>query len=728
MSASGRHVIAVIGIDRYHHWRPLDNAVSDAMGAAAVFQRLGFAQITAPLLDDAATGSAIQSLVTDDLKQLGPDDSLVVFYAGHGGTRRHTLGDRAVKTGYLIPVDASDAPDRVSTWLDLEGWLRAVALLPPRHILVMLDACYSGIALDPVIKWRDIATNEDAPLATLHARRSRRIITSALDDQLTLDSGPVHGHSLFTGCLIEALTGGLQRGGERVATSSELGLYVQRRVSTYPHSQQTPDFGAFAFDDRGEMMIPLAIEPPGAESASAPAPMADSTATVPAPPPAPATSSGPRPRAMRRRLWTGLAIAAALGGAGTTLTLRTPEPQTSTAPKPVEPQPAEPRRAEPQRVASTSAAPKPPEPQALQPAAIDPSKAAASTTAPAALPTDAARPAPADPSKSVAKVTVPRASEAPPTARVSGGPSCADLMPKLGRYPGLLPPGTPSAAAPRLEFRETNRGPFLPEFPAVPVVVDGEALLLEAPRDKKLVVSRATDRQVIRTIPLPWDLFQMEFEAAVGEQTIGLLTKGLSLIVLDKKTWDVQRVTSVLQGVSLRGNELRLSHIAAGGGKFGIAIAGRPVARSERWTWVWVTVDEEGSVRSNPRYIDGTAPQMEPRVAWTGSQFVVLGGTGKFWPESLGVYAMPSMEDAAPVYTSWLEPVPKRTILVGGAFIWRNGLLHVGMLSSEVKIPQIVHADLKGHVAIERCPQVKVPDVQSYLCPDGYTCIYTDPL
>jgi hypothetical protein len=50
------------------------------------------------------------------------------------------------------------------------------------------------------------------------------------------------------------------------------------------------------------------------------------------------------------------------------------------------------------------------------------------------------------------------------------------------------------------------------------------------------------------------------------------------------------------------------------------------------------------------------------------------------------------------------------------------------MLSSEVKIPQIVHADLKGHVAIERCPQVKVPDVQSYLCPDGYTCIYTDPL
>jgi uncharacterized caspase-like protein len=255
MSKSGRHVIAVIGIDRYHHWQRLNNAVSDAMGAAAVFLRLGFEQVTAPLLDDAATGRAIQSLVTDQLNWLGPDDSLVLFYAGHGGTRRHTLGDRVVKTGYLIPVDASDASDGASTWLDLEGWLRAVALLPPRHILVVLDACYSGIALDPAIKWRDISTREDTPLPALHARRSRRIITSALDDQLTLDSGPVHGHSLFTGCLIEGLTEGLRRNGDRVATSSELGLYVQRCVSTYPHSRQTPDFGAFAFDDRGEMMI-----------------------------------------------------------------------------------------------------------------------------------------------------------------------------------------------------------------------------------------------------------------------------------------------------------------------------------------------------------------------------------------------------------------------------------------------------------------------------------------
>ena len=258
--SAGRNVIAVIGIDRYDHWPPLSNAVRDATGAAALFGRLGFEEITAPLLGDRATGMAIQSLVTDDLMTLGPDDSLVLFYAGHGGTRGHRLGDEVIKAGYLIPVDASVSPDRVSTWVDLEGWLRAVSLLPAKHILVVLDACHSGIALDPIIKWRDIGSWQDTPLATLQARRSRRIITSALDDQVALDGGPVHGHSLFTGCLIEGLTGGIRGDRGAATTGSELGLYVQRRVQTYPNSRQTPDFGTFAFDDRGEMVIPLVIE------------------------------------------------------------------------------------------------------------------------------------------------------------------------------------------------------------------------------------------------------------------------------------------------------------------------------------------------------------------------------------------------------------------------------------------------------------------------------------
>jgi hypothetical protein len=257
VESSGRNLIAVIGIDHYQHWRWLGNAVHDAEGASKQFQQLGFAHATVPLLDDRATGKAMWALVTHELKALGADDSLVLFYAGHGATQKHRLGDDVVKTGYLIPVDAED---EVFTWVDLEGWLRAVALLPAKHILVILDACHSGIALDPIIKWRDKGSWRDEPLSMLNARRSRRIITAALDDQVALDSGPMHGHSLFTGCLIEGLRHDLRRRGVQATTGSELGLYVQKRVESYPHSRQTPDFGTFAFDDRGEMVIPLPVE------------------------------------------------------------------------------------------------------------------------------------------------------------------------------------------------------------------------------------------------------------------------------------------------------------------------------------------------------------------------------------------------------------------------------------------------------------------------------------
>jgi hypothetical protein len=269
----GRNVIAMVGIDNYLHWPSLSNAVSDARGAQTVFHELGFDEITPPLFNEDATGHAIRALVADDLMHhLTPSDSLILFYAGHGGTRTQTLGTETIKTGYLIPVDATNTPNRVSTWIELESWLRKVSLLPAKHILVIIDACYSGIALGPIIKWRDGISYLETPLATLQMRRSRRIITSALDDERALDSGPIHGHSLFTGCLIEGLRGGLIRDSEGLTTGSQIGLYVQRRVRSYPNSRQTPDFGTFDFDDRGEIVFSLktkrAAEAPGVSNSA----------------------------------------------------------------------------------------------------------------------------------------------------------------------------------------------------------------------------------------------------------------------------------------------------------------------------------------------------------------------------------------------------------------------------------------------------------------------------
>lgn len=257
----GKKYVAVVGINRYSAWPSLGNAVQDARGTLDAFVQLGFTLARVPLLDEAATGAALHRLVTDELGTLGADDSLVLFFAGHGHNVVTTFDDGTLtKKGYLIPADAGAAPRQVATWVRLDSWLNEISQLPPKHILVILDACHSGVALDPVIRWRGEDVRLAEPLEKLRARRSRRIITSALDDQLAMDSGPVEGHSLFTGCLIEALTGGLMaKTGETVTTGSALGIHVQQRVTTYPSSRQTPDFGALHLDNRGELVIELPV-------------------------------------------------------------------------------------------------------------------------------------------------------------------------------------------------------------------------------------------------------------------------------------------------------------------------------------------------------------------------------------------------------------------------------------------------------------------------------------
>jgi very-short-patch-repair endonuclease len=259
----------VIGIDRYRAWSRLRNAVADARGVLAAFADLGFEPVIEPLLDEAATGAAIGRLATDDLRtRLQPDDRLVVFFAGHGYTAVNEFADGGcVKTGYLIPVDAARDDGRRSTWLRLETWLSDIARLPARHILVILDACHSGIALDCDTRSREQGMrNADIP-DPLRARRSRRVITSALDNERAMDSGPIAGQSLFTGCLIEALRGGMAaRIGDSLVTGSEIGHYVRRRVRESTCEQQTPDIGTLELDDRGELLVSL----PSLEAAAAP--------------------------------------------------------------------------------------------------------------------------------------------------------------------------------------------------------------------------------------------------------------------------------------------------------------------------------------------------------------------------------------------------------------------------------------------------------------------------
>jgi hypothetical protein len=254
----GRRCISVIGIDRYRAWPSLDNAVNDACGVLAAFEQHGFVSIAAPLLNEAATGDALHRLPGNLKPQLDWGDSLVVFFAGHGHATTEPFPDGyPVSKGYLIPVDADRSKQGEQTWERIVPWLTAIAELPPRHILVILDSCHSGIALSRNIEHRGLGVRVDGSSIPEAERRSRRVLASALADQPAIDGGPIAGHSVFTGYLIEALRGDVSEWRESATVGmGEIAEYVRRRIRD-TGLPQAPKLGVLEFDNAGELFLSL---------------------------------------------------------------------------------------------------------------------------------------------------------------------------------------------------------------------------------------------------------------------------------------------------------------------------------------------------------------------------------------------------------------------------------------------------------------------------------------
>lgn len=251
----GKAVVVTIGINSYPNWQPLDNAVSDAEGLQrALVEKVGFTAPFEPLLQEKADRRSIEELLQNRLpKEVGENDSLVLFFAGHGLTQSLSRSE----AGYIIPFDAAAASaERWSDYIRVEDVLRYADETKARHVLVILDSCFSGIALGQKVAKSRGDTKYLDPLA---GQLSRRVITSARGNQTAQDSGgPLSLHSLFTGTLISGLaTGDVDEDDNLRITSTELGTYLFKTVGAVAKGKQTPDYGAFGLDDRGEMVIEI---------------------------------------------------------------------------------------------------------------------------------------------------------------------------------------------------------------------------------------------------------------------------------------------------------------------------------------------------------------------------------------------------------------------------------------------------------------------------------------
>jgi filamentous hemagglutinin family protein len=222
-----RKIAVLIGIDRYQDERipQLANAVADARAVARTLaERLGYETLVLENPGKATIFRALNQLTT----QVGPNDSVVLYYAGHG--------ERIEKTGlgYWQPADA-DA-DRAETWISNADIDRLLRQLPASQLAMVSDSCFSG-SLVSGERIRGVQGNVD-PAALLN-KRAVVVMTSGGNEPV-FDSG-LNGHSPFAWNLMQSLN---QLGSQAIGWKPGSSVFEQVRFAVARKLPQRPQYGA----------------------------------------------------------------------------------------------------------------------------------------------------------------------------------------------------------------------------------------------------------------------------------------------------------------------------------------------------------------------------------------------------------------------------------------------------------------------------------------------------
>jgi hypothetical protein len=204
-TSAGQRYALLIGIQKYDKWSTLETPLADVREVGRVLrERYGFATTLASfgslVLENptrVGIGSAFQAL----RRALGPNDQLLVYYAGHGKAE----GSKERRRGYWIPRDADT--DNRATWYSGQDLLNEIGIneMKARHVLVVSDSCFSGdLTRDAPSRPAEVSDEERRRLlAERSSRASRVLITSGFDEPV-LDKGG-QGHSVFARAFIDGL-------------------------------------------------------------------------------------------------------------------------------------------------------------------------------------------------------------------------------------------------------------------------------------------------------------------------------------------------------------------------------------------------------------------------------------------------------------------------------------------------------------------------------------------
>jgi len=169
---------------------------------------------------DKPTKDKIFSSLETFRKQLKPDETLLIFFSGHGYTIE--------ETAYLLPYNANlNIPN--DTAISLPVWKQRIEAIPAREKIVVLDACHSG----GVEKNKGGMGEMTSIFESAISSRTTQVTFSSSKQGEASYENESFGHGVFTHYFLEALKESGDEDHDGTVTLQEASTYVAQKVRTW---------------------------------------------------------------------------------------------------------------------------------------------------------------------------------------------------------------------------------------------------------------------------------------------------------------------------------------------------------------------------------------------------------------------------------------------------------------------------------------------------------------
>jgi len=236
-TGAGDLYVLAVGISKYRHpqIRQLSLSARDAQDFADFFETHGEpfrnVHITA-LLNEEATHEEVEKNLYYKMRRAGKDDTVVLFFSGHGADDPHMPGEF-----FFLTYDAD--PEFLEATSVNMSRMRFLKRLDCKRVLVVADACHAGGFSASGIKTPEPPLKEF--MRRFRESEGRVILTSCRPDEVSMEK-PQFKNSVFTHYLLDGLKGRADGDKNSVVTLKEVYDYVYEKTKHETRGVQHPQW------------------------------------------------------------------------------------------------------------------------------------------------------------------------------------------------------------------------------------------------------------------------------------------------------------------------------------------------------------------------------------------------------------------------------------------------------------------------------------------------------